>query len=106
VPYPAGLKADDASTRIRAIKMAGDRRDSSAMPLLIDRLDDEDSAVRLFAIVALEKITGTRLGYDYAKPAAERSRAVMRWRNYARSFGGATTQPAASSESAGKASSG
>jgi HEAT repeat protein len=93
--YPAGLKSEDAGTRIRAIKMAGDRRDRSVMPLLVDRLEDEDDAVRLYAIVALERITGTRLGYSYAKPAPERARAVMRWRNYLQDRGGAATQPVA-----------
>lgn len=52
------------------------------MPLLVDRLEDEDEAVRFFAIIALDKITGERLGYDYAQPAAERAKAVERWREY------------------------
>ncbi len=77
-----------------AIKMAGDRRDRAAMPALVHRLEDEDPGVRFYAILALEKITGTRLGYDYAQPEAERNRAVKRWRNYVRTAGPPTSQPA------------
>jgi HEAT repeat protein len=84
-PYPAGLKSDDPSVRIRAIKVAGERQDRNALPLLVRQLKDDDPAVRLYAILAIEKITGTRLGYDYAMPETERDRAVKRWENYLRS---------------------
>jgi hypothetical protein len=81
-PYPQGIESEKPDERIRQIKMAGDRRDESVVPLLVDRLEDEDEGVRLVAILALERITGTRRGYDYAKPPAERARAVQRWRCY------------------------
>ena len=100
-PYPTGIHDADPGVRIRAIRMAGDRQDREVLPLLIERLEDEDEAVRLYAILAIEKITGTRLGYEYRKPAAERARAVRRWRHYLQqemapaSVDAASTQPGA-----------
>lgn len=91
-PYPTGIHNADPGVRIRSIKMAGDRQDRATLPLLVERLEDEDEAVRLFAIIAIEKITGTRLGYEYRKPAVERARAVKRWRQYLQQ----ETTPAAS----------
>jgi len=70
-----------------AIRTAGERRDQAAIPLLVDRLEDEDAAVRFYAILALERITGDRLGYRYEESAAAQRPAVERWRNYARTRG-------------------
>jgi len=91
--YLRNLESPDPGQRIRAIKQAGDRRDRSASPALVQRLEDEDEAVRLFAILALEKIWGTRLGYDYRKPPAERDRAVRRWRRHLETSVSVTTRP-------------
>jgi hypothetical protein len=46
-------------------------------------LEDEDEAVRFYAILALEKLTGTRRGYRYGDPVDLRRRAIERWRMYA-----------------------
>lgn len=54
----------------------------SIIPLLVDRLEDEDEGVRFFAIVALQKLTGTRLGYRYRDSVHLRRYAVQRWRRY------------------------
>lgn len=68
--------------RILGIRAAVERGDRSAVPHIVDRLEDEDDGVRFFAIIALDRITGERFGYDYAKPATERAAAVGRWREY------------------------
>ena len=78
----AGLQSPVADERIAAIFRAGQTRDSSAVPLLVERLEDRCEAAGLFAIEALERITGTRLGYNYYDPPDERSRAVARWRQW------------------------
>ncbi len=65
-----------------AIRFAGETGDRQAVPLLVDRLEDEDDAVRFFAIIALERITGDRFGYDYARPASQRAKSVEQWRTY------------------------
>ncbi len=61
---------------------AGKRRDTTVVPTLIDLLDDEDEGVRFYAILALERITGTRRGYDYASSEAARAGSVRAWRRW------------------------
>jgi len=88
LPFPASLNSQRPEERVRAIKTAvnypyaapEDRR--AVIELLVARLEDEDDAVRFFAILALEKMTGTRLGYEYHAPVNERLRAVQAWRRY------------------------
>lgn len=79
-----GINSPDALGRVLAIREAAEANDRLAVPHLVDRLEDEDEAVRLFAINALVKMTGNRFGYDYAKPADQRAGAVERWRDYVR----------------------
>jgi len=85
------LESPDPSDRILAIIELTERNDDritgggpegrgSIVPLLVDRLEDEDEGVRFFAIVALEKLTGTRMGYRYGDPDHLRREAVQRWR--------------------------
>ncbi|UCG33639.1 MAG: HEAT repeat domain-containing protein [Phycisphaerales bacterium] len=82
------LNSSDPQARINAVIEAAERQDEAAVPHLVDLLDDDDAAVRLFAVLALEKITGTRRGYDYAAPAWERGAAVQRWREWLRETAG------------------
>ena len=70
-----------------------DRR--AALEMLVSRLEDEDDAVRFFAIIALEKMTGSRLGYEYHGPEHDRLRAVQTWRRYLAQQ--AASQPASTS---------
>jgi hypothetical protein len=65
--------------------------------LLVDRLEDEDEAVRFYAIEGLKKMVGTDMGYKFYEPASERLVAVRRWRRYVRerSAPAATTSAAA-----------
>lgn len=81
--YRAKIQAPYSYDRILAIREAGERRDRDAIPLLVDRLEDEDAAVRFYAILALERITGDRLGYRYADAGPDRQASVTRWRKYA-----------------------
>ena len=80
--YPEALMSENPAERAAAIKHAAEIRDRSVIHILIDRLEDEDEAVRLFAILALEKLTGQRHGYNYHASRVERFRAVRRWRRY------------------------
>ncbi len=83
-PYRAAISSDDVNERILGIVAAGQAGDRGAVPLLVDRLEDDDDAVRFFAILSLERITGERFGYDYAKQSRERSASVALWRSYIR----------------------
>lgn len=86
------IQSENPADRILAIRAAAEARDTESVPLLVDRLEDEDRAVRLFAILALEKITGQRFGYDYAKPDADQRAAVERWRAYVRNCNAGVTE--------------
>jgi hypothetical protein len=98
-PYPESFNSFRPEERILAARHAAEIGDHEAVPLLVDRLEDDDSAVRMFAILALEKLTGTRLGYDYAADGFERARAVERWRRHVRDPAG--TRPAPATRPAG-----
>jgi HEAT repeat protein len=88
-PYPKALVSERPEERARAVKRAGESNDRSAVPALVERLLDDDEAVRFYAILALERLTGTRLGYDYRAPEQQRQRAVERWRRYVQARGAA-----------------
>jgi len=74
------VAAPEIEAKIPGIKRAGETRDRSALPQLVDSLNDDDPAVRLFAIAALEKFTGDRFGYEYYLDEDQRKPAVARWR--------------------------
>ncbi|HRX87281.1 MAG TPA: HEAT repeat domain-containing protein [Phycisphaerae bacterium] len=76
------LEAYAPARRIRAIKGIAERQEVRHIPGLVDRLDDEDVAVRLAAIVALERMTGHRFGYGAWDAPRQRTAAVNRWRAY------------------------
>lgn len=98
LPYPESLQSERPEERVAAIKQAAERQDRSVVGILVDRLEDDDEAVRFYAILALEKLTGTRMGYDYHGPEGERWRAVKRWRRWLAqggAVGGQTSGPRA-----------
>ena len=66
-----GFDSPNPASRLYAIRLAGQQRDASAIPDLIESLESDDQAVRMMAIIALEQVTGTRMGYDpYARQPA------------------------------------
>jgi hypothetical protein len=80
--YQPDLGSPDPAARIRAIRQVADRQDHAAVPLLVNRLEDEDDAVRFYAITALVRMTGTDQGYKFYAPESERLEAVKRWRRF------------------------
>lgn len=76
---PRGFDAAAPEARIDDILDAARAGDQSAVPDLVRQLDSDDPAVRLLAILSLERLTGQRLGYDHAAPAWQREPAVARW---------------------------
>lgn len=81
-PYPQAFQSDRPQERAAAAKRAAELGDREAIGLLVDRLEDPDEAVRFYAILALEKLTGTRRGYDYRAAERDRWRAVQEWRRH------------------------
>lgn len=78
---PAGpdFHSADSLARMGAIREAARTNDRSKVPDLIARLDSDDAGERLLAVRALERLTGTTQGYDYAAPRPEREAAIDRW---------------------------
>ena len=74
------LQAEDPNVRLKAIHRAGQIKDEAAVPFLVDRLTDSQEVVRFFAILALERITGSTMDWNYYDPPVERAGAVDRWR--------------------------
>lgn len=92
-----GFHSDNPAAKVYAIGHAADARDPAAVPDLVELLDSDDPALRMFAIQALERITGTRLGYNPYVSAVERRPAVERWvarGSAASTSDAATTTPA------------
>lgn len=74
------VRHPDPSVKIPAMKKAVREQDRAAIAPLIDDLDNDDPAVRLYAIEALERMTGETHGYQYWDDAKDRAPAIMRWR--------------------------
>lgn len=64
---------------VAAVEVA-EERDPQAVHRLVDLLEDSSAAVRMYAILALERLTGSDYGYEYYADPAERAAAVNRWR--------------------------
>ena len=77
---PADLENPDPVVKIRAIKWAGENKDAQAVPKLLELSQDEDQAVRFYAVIALRNITQTDLGFDYQADARRRAEAVNYWK--------------------------
>ena len=76
------LEDPNPAIRIMAIRWASDNNVSSAMPQLVNLLQDEDAAVRFYAIEGLQRMTGTDYGYDYKASPHIRAEAVERWQQF------------------------
>jgi len=82
-PRPAPNIGDsDPEVKIAGIKQAEARADRASLPALVEQLNSDDPAVRLFAIHALEKFAGDRFGYEYYLDEDERKPSLERWREW------------------------
>ena len=79
---PLVVTDPDPSVKIPAIKKAVWKRDRAAVRQLVADLDNDDPAVRFYAINGLQRITGERFGYDYYADEQRRQPAVQRWRKW------------------------
>lgn len=78
------IGAVDPTSNIPAIQEAAREKDYKAIPQLVRQLDNDDPAVRFYAIEALQQLTGQTLGYQFYDDAAERRPAVRRWQQWLR----------------------
>lgn len=73
---PIGFEEEAPDGRIHAIVEAARKGDRGSLGLLVEQLDSDDPAVRLFAIRTIERISGRRFGYDHAAGLAAREAAI------------------------------
>ncbi len=86
--YRSMMQSADPVERAKGCKLAGDSGQKAAVPLLVDRLEDRDRAVRFYASWSLRMVTGKDFGWRESDPPERRAQAVAAWRQYARSVGG------------------
>ena len=79
---PKVIASRDLSVKIPAIKHAVANKDMSEAAELVKELDDDDAAVRLYAIEGLQRLTGQDLGYRYYDDREARKPAVERWNKW------------------------
>ena len=76
---PASFDTDAPDGRIEAIVAAARDNDRSTLANLIEQLDSDDPAVRMFSIRSIERMTGRTMGYRHSDPDHVRREAVDRW---------------------------
>jgi hypothetical protein len=81
-PKGRGLADEDVAFKAPAIKEAVAERQKKAVPQLVKDLDDDDAAVRFYAIEGLRRLTGRTFDYRYYDDAAARRPAVATWKQW------------------------
>jgi hypothetical protein len=79
---PLVVTNPDPSVKIPAFKKAVREKDRAAVRQLVADLDNDDPAVRLYAIDALRRMTGETFGYHYYQSDEQRGPAVEQWRRW------------------------
>lgn len=83
---PRSVVNDDPAVKIPEIRKAVDRGDRSVMPQLVADLDSDDAAVRLYAIQALQRLSGASFDYDWTlADRTKRRPAIEKWKAYVES---------------------
>ncbi len=77
--YVKNISAGKPEVATVAMNKAAQTKSRRAIVPLVKRLYDEDSAIRLSAIRALENITGEDMGYRSYEPEVKRIAAIKRW---------------------------
>jgi|YNPNPStandDraft_1061719.scaffolds.fasta_scaffold127631_2 hypothetical protein len=73
------LSSPDPVGRVRAAVWLAESGDTQALHQLVGMLEERDRAARMYAILALRRLTGETYGYRYYAPEPQRRRAVLRW---------------------------
>jgi len=79
---PRSVSDPNPANKIPAIETAVDRHDTRAIPQLVKDLNNDDPAIRFYAIEGLRKLTGQDFGYRYYDDDDQRKPAVARWNRW------------------------
>ena len=77
--YVKKISSPQPEVAREAMNKAAQNKSRRAIVPLVKRLYDEDPAIRLSAIRALEDITGEDMGYRSYEPEVKRVAAIKRW---------------------------
>ncbi|MFN0135539.1 MAG: HEAT repeat domain-containing protein [Phycisphaerae bacterium] len=74
------LRSASALERARAAAFLAEAGDPKAVHSLVDLLEDSDDVVRMYGILALQRLCGESFGYQYHAAESQRTAAISRWR--------------------------
>lgn len=92
---PRSIEHDDPVVKIPAIKQVTRTQNQSAIAHLVGELDNDDPAIRFYAIAALSRLTGQTLGYRYYDDEVRRRPSLEAWRAWLVESGGPASTRAA-----------
>ena len=78
-PRGRGLADPDITFKAPAIRQAVAQDEKAVIPRLVQDLDNDDAAVRFYAIEGLRRLTGRTFDYHYYEDLADRRPAIERW---------------------------
>ena len=79
---PRTVKNPDPTVSIPAVKTDVQNKDQKDVAQMVLNLNDDDSAVRFYAIQGLQRLTGDDFGYRYYQDADGRAAAVAKWNQW------------------------
>jgi hypothetical protein len=79
---PRSVSDPDPADKIPAIEIAVKRNDKSVIPQLVKDLDNDDPAIRFYAIDGLHSLAGEDFGYRFFDEAEARKPAVEKWNQW------------------------
>jgi hypothetical protein len=83
---PPSISSNDPGRLIPAIEIGVKANDRHIIPYLISDLESDDSAVRMYSIDGLRRMTGQDFGYVYYADTEARKPALDRWKLYLAEF--------------------
>ena len=76
------LKDGDIFVRMAVARLLGELGSHTAIPALIDALEDEEVSVRESALVSLRTLSGQSFPFDPKARDGDRSKRVKAWRDW------------------------
>ena len=79
---PRSVADPDPADKIPAIEHAARAGDRKSIPQLVTDLDNDDPAIRFYAIDGLRKLTGKDFAYRYYDDSDQRKPALKLWKQW------------------------
>lgn len=76
---PVAIDSDDPDLKIQAIHRDSCRKNTADVPTMVRYLNDDDPAIRFYAIQALRNMTHEDFDYRFYEDDDQRKPAIARW---------------------------